>query len=135
MEIKKITDYNISELKALYDALEWYSYTKDIEKFAEMFTHSLGVFAAFDDDLLVGLIRVIGDKTHILYIQDILVLPSYQRKGIGKKLLKHVTTIYKDVRQKVLITDADSVSANKFYESVGFKKNTDYKINCYLRFD
>ena len=37
--------------------------------------------AAYDEDRLVGLIRVVGDGLTIVFIQDLLVYPQYQRQG------------------------------------------------------
>ena len=83
------------------------------------FAHSLKVITAWDGERLVGLVRAVGDGYTIVYIQDILVSPSYQRQGIGTRLLGHLLDIYKDVRQKVLMTDnqPDTVS---FYTKNGF---------------
>lgn len=76
---------------------------------------------------LVGIIRVVGDGHSIIYIQDILVLPAYQRKGIGRLLLKNVLEKYSQVYQKVLLTD-DQPKTKQFYESMGFR--TADKFGC-----
>jgi ribosomal protein S18 acetylase RimI-like enzyme len=80
---------------------------------------SLLVVSAWDNDKLVGLVRVVGDGLTIIYIQDILILDKYKRRGIGTKLLNYVLDEYKYVRQKVLLTD-DSEETRGFYESNGF---------------
>lgn len=77
------------------------------------------VVTAWDDDNLVGIIRVVGDGLTIIYIQDLIVLSSYKRKGIGSKLLEVVFERYENVRQKVLLTD-DSNETRGFYEANGF---------------
>jgi ribosomal protein S18 acetylase RimI-like enzyme len=41
----------------------------------------------------------------IIYIQDILVLKEYQHMGIGSRLMDAALTKYKNVYQKVLLTD------------------------------
>ncbi|MDO5047816.1 MAG: hypothetical protein Q4D88_04630 [Anaerococcus sp.] len=38
-------------------------------------------------------------------MQDILLLESYQRRGLGSKLLKVILEEYKDLRQIILLTD------------------------------
>ena len=54
---------------------------------------------------LVGVCRVLGDDASILYVQDILVDPDHQRRGIGRALLENVLDRYSHCRQKVLMTD------------------------------
>jgi ribosomal protein S18 acetylase RimI-like enzyme len=62
----------------------------------------------------------VGDGLTIIYIQDILVLKAYKRKGIGKKLMNRVLERFVSVRQKVLLTD-DNEETRGFYESLGFE--------------
>jgi len=50
----------------------------------------------------VEIIRAVGDGRTIVFVQDIIVMPEYQRKGIGTKLLKAVMEKYKDVYQMKL---------------------------------
>ncbi len=93
-----------SDVLALYRDAKWSSYTNDVPKLMQAIANSLMIITAWEGEQLVGLIRVIGDGSVILYIQDILVLTEYKRKGIGTKLLKLILDEYKDVRQKVLLT-------------------------------
>jgi GNAT superfamily N-acetyltransferase len=55
----------------------------------------------------------------IVYVQDVLVLPSAHRSGIGGALLDAVLQRYAGVRQTVLLTD-DEPGQRAFYESRGF---------------
>lgn len=67
--------------------------------------NSFYILIAWDENKLVGLIRIIGDGETIIYIQDILVLREYQRQVIGSKLLETILDEYNNVSQKVLLTD------------------------------
>jgi GNAT superfamily N-acetyltransferase len=116
---KHVNEFNESDIKNLYEDAGWTSYTKDLPKLMEAIDASLMVISAWDDENLIGLSRVVGDGLVIIYIQDILVLDAYKRKGIGSKLLKYVLENYKDVRQKVLLTD-DGEDTRVFYEANGF---------------
>ena len=69
--------------------------------------------------VLIGLARVISDDVSIAYIQDVLVHPQHQGRGVGKQLMKMVLERYSHVRQKVLLTD-DRPEQLRFYESLGF---------------
>ena len=134
MKITEMKKFDIEQLKALYNSVGWVSYTKDIWKFTTMFNHSLSVIAAYEEEKLIGIIRTIGDYVHILYIQDIIVHPNYQRKGVATALMDDILARF-DVRQMVLITDLNDEASNGFYQSYGFKKSEDMKIQCYVKFN
>ena len=94
--------------------------------------NSLKIWTAWDEDLLVGLARVVGDSCTIIYIQDILVLNSYQKKGIGSQFLKIILEEYKDIRQIILLTD-DTDRSIKFYEKNGFTRVSKYKTVAFMK--
>ena len=108
------------QLEKLYNDAEWYAYTNDLELLQQAINESLFVLTAWEDDNLVGLIRVVGDGLTIIYIQDILVLKEYQNQGIATEILQHVLNKYDDVRQKVLLTD-EAPNLRHFYEKNGFE--------------
>ena len=107
-------------LESLYNDVEWYAYTDDLELLQQAIEQSLYVLTAWEEDTLVGLIRVVGDGLTIIYIQDILVLKEYQNQGIATEMLQHVLTKYDNVRQKVLLTD-EAPDVRHFYEKNGFE--------------
>lgn len=107
------------ELTSLYDSVGWSAYTTDSARLEAAISASLATVTARDDGKLIGLARLVGDGLTIVYLQDILVSPSHQRRGIGRALFQRVFAPYADVRQKVLITDG-AKSQRKFYESMGF---------------
>ena len=113
---KKIKQQN---LQALYKDVEWYAYTKELNQLQQALENSLYVLTAWDGEQLIGLIRIVGDGLTILYIQDILVLNSHQNQGIATELMNRVLEKYKDVRQKVLLTE-EAPDVRHFYEKNGF---------------
>lgn len=125
--IKEYTNIVLDEILKLYESVGWKNYTENSEMLKNAFENSLKIFAAFDEKKLIGFIRVVGDGFSIIYIQDLLVLPEYQGKKIGSMLINKVNEAYKNVYQKVLLTNKDEKSI-KFYESNGFKQTS--KINC-----
>ena len=101
-------DIDIKQLEELYNDVGWSAYTQDLEVLKQAILQSLDVITVWNDDKLVGLIRTIGDGLTIVYIQDILVLNAYQNKGIASELLQRILNKYKNVRQKVLLTEEAS---------------------------
>jgi len=107
------------DLDYLYSSVGWIAYTNDLDNLKNAIDNSLSVITAWDDDKLIGLIRVIGDGYTILYIQDILVHPDFQNRSIGTQLMTKILSKYKDVRQKTLLTE-DSSNVRHFYEKFRF---------------
>lgn len=108
------------QLGRLYDDVKWYAYTKDLDVLQQAMGQSLEVLSAWNGDELIGLIRIVGDGLTIIYIQDILVLNSYQNQGIATQLMQQVLKKYKNVRQKVLLTE-EAPDVRHFYEKNGFQ--------------
>ena len=75
----------------------------------------------------LGLVRAVGDGHTIIFVQDILVRPDYQRQGIGSALLRAVLERYADVRQIELVTD-NTPETRVFYQSAGFQELSE--IDC-----
>lgn len=96
------------------------------------YKHPLKILGAYDADKLVGIIWVVGDGYSMVYIQDIIVLPEYQRKGIGTRLLEKILFEYKNVYQKVFMTD-NTEKTIQFYKSVGFIMDTDIDCRAFLK--
>ena len=99
----------------------------------EAYKSSLFILAAYVENNLVGIIRVVGDGASIIYVQDILVHPNYQRQGIGRALVEQAMARFATVYQKVLITD-DSLQTKAFYESIGFKKIDEMDGVCFVSY-
>lgn len=108
------------QLESLYNDVQWTAYTKDMQLLQQALEQSLEVLTTWDEERLVGLIRVIGDGLTIIYIQDILVMNAYHNQGIATQLLQRVLEKYKGVRQKVLLTE-EAPDVRHFYEKNGFQ--------------
>lgn len=127
MEIRKYENFRLEEIINLYQSVGWTNYLERFDILEEAYANSLCVLGAYDDDRLIGIIRAVGDGQTIVFVQDIIVLPEHQRKGIGTKLLKAVIDKYKYVYQMELLTD-NTEKTKAFYRSVGFTASDD--IGC-----
>ncbi|UTR06969.1 GNAT family N-acetyltransferase [Alkalihalobacillus sp. LMS6] len=54
--------------------------------------NSLFAVSLYDQDVLIGMGRVIGDGGAFFQVVDIVVKPSYQGKGLGKVIMEEITT-------------------------------------------
>ena len=130
--IKEYQCYHEPEILALYDRVGWSNYTANPKLLENAYHHSLKIFGAYDNETLLGIIRVVGDGYSIIYIQDILVLPQYQRMGIGTALLNKILEEYKDVYQKTLLTD-NTEQTIAFYKSLGFSMDTEIECRAFMK--
>ena len=119
IEIKPYTHYNESEIIPLYNAVGWTFYCKHPDTVAKAYANSLCTLAAYHQGKLAGLIRSVGDGYTILFIQDLLVHPEFQRMGIGTALMNTLLERYKHVYQIELATDHTEKTV-AFYNSLGF---------------
>ena len=87
--------------------------------------HSLATYLARDGEEIVGVVRLIGDGFSSVFVQDLIVLPSYQRQGIGSNLMKEALADYKDAYQIQLATEQTEKTL-AFYRSLGFETLSTY---------
>ena len=127
IKITKETSVSIDDVLHLYQAVGWTNYTNQPQMLAQALTHSLAIYLARDGEKIVGLVRLIGDGFSSVFVQDLIVLPSYQRQGIGSALMKEALEDYKDAYQVQLVTDQTERTLG-FYRSLGFETLSTY--NC-----
>ncbi|MDU2588255.1 MAG: GNAT family N-acetyltransferase [Streptococcus sp.] len=120
IKITKETSVSLDDVLHLYQAVGWTNYTNQPQMLAQALTHSLSIYLARDGEKIVGLVRLIGDGFSSVFVQDLIVLPSYQRQGIGSALMKKALADYKDAYQVQLATDESEKNLG-FYRSLGFE--------------
>ena len=130
---KEIDSSMIEEVKGIYRKESWNAYLKDDEKLIRAFNNSLYTLGAFEDSQLIGFIRCVGDGEHILLVQDLIINPEYQQRGIGTYLFKTIMKKYSSVRMFMVVTDVEDVVDNKFYKSFNLKKIEEMNMVGYIR--
>ena len=129
---KSIKDLPNEQLYKLFVSVGWADESTTtqamIDNFNKPFINSTIVISAWDNDLLVGCVRVLSDKMFRSVIYDLAVLPEYQGNGIGKELVKKCREQYPNSEWLVGTTTERA----SFYECIGFKKSSDVflKIPC-----
>lgn len=127
MEIREYNEYNENEMLNLYASVGWTAYTANPEALRKGFEKSMLTLAAYEGNQLMGIIRTVGDGHTIVVVQDIVVFPKYQRKGVGSALLQAIIDRYSHVRQIELATD-NTPKTIAFYKSMGFREMSE--IGC-----
>ena len=127
IKIKECTEFKKDDIWQLYTQVGWTVYTENMTALERGYKNSLLVLAAYENEELLGIVRVVGDGATIILVQDILVYPQKQRQGIGTSLIKAVLERYADVRQIQLVTD-NTPKTVAFYQSLGFVERE--KLGC-----
>ena len=129
LSIREDRTIPLPELLRLYGSVGWVNYTARPERLEAALRGSLTVLGAWAEaedgsETLVGIARAVGDGCTIVFIQDILVLPEYQRQGVGTALVREVLKRRGDVYQIELATDREERTLG-FYRSLGFTEFSD----------
>ncbi len=126
---KAIKDLPNEQLYKLFVSVGWADESTTtqamIDNFNKPFINSTIVISAWDNDLLVGCVRVLSDKMFRSVIYDLTVLPEYQGKGIGKELVKKCREQFPNSEWLVGTTNERA----SFYECIGFEKSSDVFLN------
>ena len=123
--IRKQEIVQLEDVFYLYQAVGWTNYTNQPQMLEQALSHSLVIYLALDGDTVVGLIRLVGDGFSSVLVQDLIVLPIYQRQGIGSALMKEALEDYKDAYQVQLVTEETEKNVG-FYRSLGFEVLSTY---------
>lgn len=135
VRIEKNQALEVDAVLKLYRAVGWTQYAADPELLMRSIRGSQGVFSAYVDDALVGVLRCVTDSVSVVYIQDLLVDPAHHRKGVGRALMNALEKAFADVRLKLLLTD-ETPQQLAFYEALGYTNTRSLKkrpLNAFLR--
>lgn len=109
----------VREYNALRASVHWPLFEEQIVQ--EALTNSLYSVVAEEENTAVGMGRVVGDGAIYLHIQDVIVHPSFQGKGIGKAIMQNIMTfILSHGGKNTNIGLMSSKGRENFYESFGF---------------
>jgi GNAT superfamily N-acetyltransferase len=111
----------VSEYQNLRRSVGWYCV--DDESARKGLAASLFSLCAEVSGSVIGCGRVIGDGGIYYYIQDIIVLPKYQRLGIGTQIMRRVMNFLEATAPPnafVGLMAAQGVAA--WYEGFGFRR-------------
>jgi len=109
----------VEEYLMLREAVGWGE--KDFESTETGLRNSLYSVCVFIGKEIVGCGRVVGDGGIYFYIQDIIVLPEFQEKGIGKRIMDAVMDYLEaHAHPGAFIGLMAAEGASEFYEQYGF---------------
>jgi ribosomal protein S18 acetylase RimI-like enzyme len=103
-------------VRELYTSVDWWP-LRTPEEIAQVLKDALAV-GAWEEDHLVGLARAVSDQHLRAFIEDVVVQPSHQRRGLGRLLLTKLLDALPQIETITLFCQPDLVA---FYEEHGFR--------------
>ncbi|MGW7438574.1 GNAT family N-acetyltransferase [Streptomyces sp. NPDC054849] len=92
----------------------------DVERFARMLAGAnLVVVARADDGTLIGIARSITDGAYSTYLGDLAVDVAYQRKGVGRDLIR----VTREAAPQAKLILLSAPAAVDYYPRVGFTRH------------
>jgi ribosomal protein S18 acetylase RimI-like enzyme len=107
------------EYNWLRNLVGWRTYQEDVIAIA--LPNTLYCVCAYRGEQLVGMARIIGDGGMVYYIQDVIVIPDYQRQGIGTQMMDMIMVFIRlHASHNSIIGLMSAVGKEAFYERYGF---------------
>ena len=107
----------------LYKSIGWEP--PCIEQVRIALKNTIATFTCYDGNCPVGMVRVIGDGGMSFYIKDFAVVPSYQGKGVGNRLMMALECFVKECKPSDWAVSLELISSKEavgFYKKYGFEE-------------
>ncbi|MGC9335223.1 MAG: GNAT family N-acetyltransferase [Anaerolineae bacterium] len=109
------------EYRALCTAVGWEAVI-NFEAANEALPNSLYGVVVECEERVVGMGRVVGDGAIFYYLQDIAVMPGYQGRGVGRRIVEQLVGHIKAVApEKAFVGVFAAAGTERFYEEYGFR--------------
>lgn len=119
----------IHEFNDLRKSVEWSEF--DEGTILKVLNSTVYSVCAVVDHKAIGMGRIIGDGAMYFYIQDMVVNPSFQGKGIGKGIMKKLLNYIKlNAKEGSLIGLMSAKDKEGFYRSFGFAERPNEKYGA-----
>ena len=105
--------------EAMADLRESVGWNRMEKEYGNPLMTSFFHIAVYDGDLLVGFVDSVSNGVTDAYIQDLIVRPDYQGKGIGTDLMKKMIASLKE-KHIYMISVIFEESLKPFYDRFGF---------------
>jgi GNAT superfamily N-acetyltransferase len=124
----------VEDYLALREAVGWERL--DEQMTARGLANALFTICLLHNDKIIGCGRVIGDGGLHFYIQDIMVQPAFQGKGLGKRLMGAILAYLKEhALPGAFIGLMAAKNKSSFYTQFGFAVRPPERPGMFLRWE
>lgn len=114
-------ELTVEEYQLMRQTTDWFQVEDDVVK--KSLENDLLSLSVYDGNRIVGMGRIVGDGAIYFYIQDIIVCPDYQGRGVGKLIMEAIENFLADTAYNnsfVGLMAAEGVAG--FYHKFGYKE-------------
>ena len=112
---------DLNQLQDLFNTTAFWAKNRSLEDLKTAISHSNPVISAWHNKSLIGFARATSDWVYRATIWDVVVHPTYQGAGIGRKLIH--TTLSHPALTKVERVYLMTTLQKEFYKRIGFDVN------------
>ncbi len=83
------------------------------------------ITTARDNGRAIGMIRVLSDGSYANFITDVMVIPEYQHRGIGKEMMRRTIDFMYGTLEKgetIVLYLMSATGREPFYKQFGFRE-------------
>lgn len=109
--------------------------SKSIEAAIKGLPHACFNVTLYENDMLIGMGRVIGDGGTVFQIVDIAVKDTYQGLGHGMTIMHEIMKCIESVAEEgTYVSLIADYPADQLYEKFGFKSTEPYSKGMYIKY-
>jgi GNAT superfamily N-acetyltransferase len=94
----------------------------DRDRIEKMLQHGNIIITAWQNDLLIGVSRALSDFSFCCYLSDLAVDEAFQKKGIGKELIRLTHEVAGENAMLILLAAPKAV---EYYPKIGMEQFKD----------
>lgn len=127
VEVRLVDEWNKDEIIVLYKEGNWWEKNADSALIPLLIRNSFAFAVAIDKktERAIGMGRVLSDGVSDAYIQDVIVLKSWRKKGIGRQIVDLLVS-YCHQQKVTWIALISEPNQKDFYAPLGFKEMQHY---------
>jgi GNAT superfamily N-acetyltransferase len=114
-------EVDLPQLASLFESVGWHKIASDPERLARMVRGSMYAVWGLNNERLVGAAQAISDGAFYAYVSSVVVHPEYQRRGIGREMVRRLL----DGRPHVTFVLHAHPPLQPFYLRDGFRSAPD----------
>ncbi len=112
---------DVAQVIRLFRAAAFWAQDRSAEDMATAIAHSYPVVTAWDGDGMIGFARATSDGVFRATIWDVVIDPSYQGSGLGRKMVE--TLVSHPHMSRVERIYLMTTYQQGFYQRIGFEEN------------
>ena len=130
IEIRRL---RTNEYQSLRKTTDWFQIEDEVVH--NSLENDLFSICVSDNDKIIGMGRIVGDGAIYFYIQDVIVLPEYQGKGVGKLIMNHIEAfLNKNASNNSFIGLMAADGVTEFYQKFGYVERPENSPAMYKMF-